>query len=130
MGRPRAPGRPSIVPAMSEPDLLNARTAYDAVAALYAGQFKDTLDDRPVERGLLAAFAEKVRRAPAGPVVDLGCGPGHIAAHLHGLGLPVLVLDEPTAQLDARAEVAFFDRFLELTCGLTTVVISHRFSTV
>jgi ATP-binding cassette, subfamily B, bacterial len=42
----------------------------------------------------------------------------------------VLVLDEPTAQLDARAEVAFFDRFLEITRGLTTVVISHRFSTV
>jgi len=45
-------------------------------------------------------------------------------------GASVLVLDEPTAQLDVRAEVAFFDRFLELTCGLTTVVISHRFSTV
>ena len=45
-------------------------------------------------------------------------------------GAAVLILDEPTAQLDARAEVAFFDRFLELTRGLTTVVISHRFSTV
>jgi len=45
-------------------------------------------------------------------------------------GASVLVLDEPTAQLDVRAEVAFFDRFLELTSGLTTVVISHRFSTV
>jgi ATP-binding cassette, subfamily B, bacterial len=45
-------------------------------------------------------------------------------------GASVLVLDEPTAQLDVRAEVAFFDRFLELTGGLTTVVISHRFSTV
>ena len=45
-------------------------------------------------------------------------------------GSSVLVLDEPTAQLDVRAEVAFFDRFLELTRGLTTVVISHRFSTV
>lgn len=45
-------------------------------------------------------------------------------------GAFVLVLDEPTAQLDARAEVAFFDRFLELTKGLTTVVISHRFFTV
>jgi ATP-binding cassette subfamily B protein len=45
-------------------------------------------------------------------------------------GASVLVLDEPTAQLDVRAEVAFFDRFLELTCGLTTVIISHRFSTV
>jgi ATP-binding cassette subfamily B protein len=47
-----------------------------------------------------------------------------------GAGSTVLVLDEPTAQLDVRAEVAFFDRFLELTSGLTTVVISHRFSTV
>jgi len=45
-------------------------------------------------------------------------------------GASVLVLDEPTAQLDVRAEVAFFDRFLELTQDLTTVVISHRFSTV
>jgi ATP-binding cassette, subfamily B, bacterial len=45
-------------------------------------------------------------------------------------GASVLVLDEPTAQLDVRAEVAFFDRFLELTRGLTTVVVSHRFSTV
>jgi ATP-binding cassette subfamily B protein len=45
-------------------------------------------------------------------------------------GASVLVLDEPTAQLDVRAEVAFFDRFLEITHGLTTVVISHRFSTV
>ncbi len=47
-----------------------------------------------------------------------------------GAGASVLVLDEPTAQLDVRAEVAFFDRFLELTQGLTTVIISHRFSTV
>lgn len=45
-------------------------------------------------------------------------------------GASVLVLDEPTAQLDVRAEVAFFDRFLELTQGLTSVIISHRFSTV
>jgi ATP-binding cassette subfamily B protein len=45
-------------------------------------------------------------------------------------GTGVLVLDEPTAQLDARAEAAFFDQFLELTQGRTTLVISHRFSTV
>ena len=45
-------------------------------------------------------------------------------------GAGVLVLDEPTANLDVRAEAAFFDRFLELTRGLTTVLISHRFSTV
>ncbi|WNF30707.1 ABC transporter ATP-binding protein [Streptomyces sp. C11-1] len=45
-------------------------------------------------------------------------------------GSHLLVLDEPTAQLDVRAEVEFFDRFLTMTKGLTSVVISHRFSTV
>jgi ATP-binding cassette subfamily B protein len=42
----------------------------------------------------------------------------------------VLVLDEPTASLDVRAEAEIFDRFLDLTRSLTTVLISHRFSTV
>ena len=42
----------------------------------------------------------------------------------------MLVLDEPTANLDVRAEAELFDRFLEITRGLTTVLISHRLSTV
>jgi ATP-binding cassette subfamily B protein len=45
-------------------------------------------------------------------------------------GARVLVLDEPTAHLDVRAEADLYDRFLDLTHGLTTLVISHRFSTV
>jgi ATP-binding cassette subfamily B protein len=45
-------------------------------------------------------------------------------------GVQILVLDEPTAWLDAKGEAEFFDRFLDITRGLTTVVISHRFSTV
>ena len=45
-------------------------------------------------------------------------------------GSRVLVLDEPTAHLDVRAEAEFFDRFLELTRGVATILISHRFSTV
>jgi ABC-type multidrug transport system fused ATPase/permease subunit len=45
-------------------------------------------------------------------------------------GARVLVLDEPTAALDVRAEAELYDRFLELTEGLTTILISHRFSTV
>jgi ATP-binding cassette subfamily B protein len=45
-------------------------------------------------------------------------------------GARVLVLDEPTAQLDVRAEADIYDRFLDLTRDLTTIVISHRFSTV
>ncbi len=42
----------------------------------------------------------------------------------------VLVLDEPTAALDARAEFEVFRRFTELTAGRIAVLISHRFSTV
>ena len=45
-------------------------------------------------------------------------------------GARVLVLDEPTANLDVRAEAELFRDFLQLTSGLTTILISHRFSTV
>lgn len=43
---------------------------------------------------------------------------------------PLLVLDEPTAALDARSEYEVFQRFKELSHGKTAVIISHRFSTV
>lgn len=42
----------------------------------------------------------------------------------------VLILDEPTAALDARAEYEVFQRFAELTTGKSAILISHRFSTV
>jgi ATP-binding cassette subfamily B protein len=42
----------------------------------------------------------------------------------------VLILDEPTAALDARAEYEVFLRFSELVAGRMAVLISHRFSTV
>lgn len=45
-------------------------------------------------------------------------------------GAGVLVLDEPTASLDVRGEAELFDRFLDVTQGTTTLLISHRFSTV
>jgi ATP-binding cassette, subfamily B, bacterial len=45
-------------------------------------------------------------------------------------GARVLVLDEPTAQLDARGEAEFYDDFVNLTRGATTIIISHRFSSV
>ena len=52
-------------------------------------------------------------------------------------GASVLALDEPTANLDVRAEAELFDRFLDLTTApdgrpgeLTTLLVSHRFSTV
>ena len=42
----------------------------------------------------------------------------------------LLILDEPTAALDARAEYEVFMRFSELVAGRMAVLISHRFSTV
>ncbi|MFE9772586.1 class I SAM-dependent methyltransferase [Streptomyces sp. NPDC005931] len=78
--------------------LRDTRAAYDAIAADYAERFADGLADLPVERALLAAFAElAAARAPAAsatpPVADLGSGPGHVTARLHRLGLPVFGVD-------------------------------------
>ena len=46
------------------------------------------------------------------------------------LGAGVVLLDEPTAQLDVRGEAEIFDRILAATRQCTTILISHRFSTV
>ncbi len=67
--------------------------------------------------------------------VDLSGGEWQKIALARGLfavrhGAGVLILDEPAANLDARAEARLYERFLSLTEGVTTVVISHRFSTV
>jgi ATP-binding cassette subfamily B protein len=42
----------------------------------------------------------------------------------------VIVLDEPTSSMDAKAEYEIFKKFREMTAGKTTIIISHRFSTV
>ena len=46
------------------------------------------------------------------------------------LGAGVVLLDEPTAQLDVRGEAEIFERLLAATRQCTTILISHRFSTV
>jgi ABC-type transport system involved in cytochrome bd biosynthesis fused ATPase/permease subunit len=46
------------------------------------------------------------------------------------MGAGVVLLDEPTAQLDVRGEAEIFDRILAVTRRCTTILISHRFSTV
>ncbi len=46
------------------------------------------------------------------------------------LGAGLVLLDEPTAQLDVRGEAEIFDRILAATRAVTTILISHRFSTV
>ena len=55
-----------------------------------------------------------------------------IARALFGLrhGARLLIMDEPAASLDPRAEAQLYDTFHELTAGATTVAISHRFATV
>lgn len=79
---------------MTEPSVLrDTKAAYDAVAPLYAELFSNVLETLPMERAMLAAFAELVRAHDAGPVADLGCGPGHVTAHLHGLGLTAFGID-------------------------------------
>jgi len=50
-------------------------------------------------------------------------------AAVHG-DAGLLILDEPTASLDVRAETELFERFLELTRGITTILVSHRLSSV
>ena len=46
------------------------------------------------------------------------------------MGARIVLLDEPTAQLDVRGEAAIFERILAETRTCTTILISHRFSTV
>ena len=100
------------------------------------------------------ALATAVRRAGATPVVDrlpqgletvlsrryaggvdLSGGEWQKIALARALlavegGARVLVLDEPTANLDVRAEAELFDDLLEVAASCTTVLVSHRFSTV
>ncbi len=74
--------------------------AYNDVAALYAELVRDALDHLPLDRAVLAAFAESVRAAGAGPVGDLGCGPGHMTALLRDLGLDAFGVDLSPAMID------------------------------
>ncbi|MFI0788742.1 class I SAM-dependent DNA methyltransferase [Streptomyces lydicus] len=89
---------------MTELDTVRAtREAYDAIAATYAQKFHDFLHDRPLERALLDAFAELVRTSGGG-VADLGCGPGQVTAHLHGLGLDAFGVDASPVMVELARE--------------------------
>lgn len=112
-----------------------------ALGAAHVPRDDDAVRAAADKAGILRAFAHLPdgldtvlnRAYPGG--VDLSGGQWQrvaIARSLYALhaGARVLVLDEPTAALDVRAEVAFFDRFVELTTGVTSLLISHRFSSV
>lgn len=70
--------------------LTDTRISYDTVAASYADRLRDALTEQPFLRSALAWFAET---APAGPVADVGCGPGHVTAHLNKLGVDAFGID-------------------------------------
>ena len=77
---------------MTDSDFLTAtRTFYDAIAEDYADRFRDELAGRPLERAVLALYAELV--GGEGEVADLGCGPGRATGFLASLGLDVHGLD-------------------------------------
>ena len=70
---------------------MSLATTYDAVAEVYAEQFSEELAKKPLDRQLLAELAAAL--AGRGTVADLGCGPGHVAAHLAALGVETLGID-------------------------------------
>ena len=78
----------------------------------------ETMVSREFTGGTQLSGGEWQRLALARALFAVECGAG------------VLILDEPTAAMDVRGEAEVYERFLELTKGVTTIVISHRFSTV
>jgi SAM-dependent methyltransferase len=80
--------------------LEDTRISYDEVAASYADQLRGALDGMPYVRAALALFADMVRRSGDGPVADLGCGSGHVTAHLNELGIKAFGIDLSPAMID------------------------------
>ncbi|MFC4056672.1 class I SAM-dependent DNA methyltransferase [Planomonospora corallina] len=79
---------------MTEPDFLTVtRASYDAMAVSYTEFVDGSLERMPMDRAMLGVFAELVRASGAGPVADVGCGPGRMAAYLHELGVTVSGID-------------------------------------
>lgn len=116
----------NIHPARTAPD------ATDDAAAIWRAAERAGASEvlRSLPRGLATVLS---RQYPDG--VELSGGQWQRIAlarafHAAERGASLLILDEPTAQFDVRAEVAFFDQFIQVIGGITTVIISHRFSTV
>jgi ABC-type multidrug transport system fused ATPase/permease subunit len=109
------PLRDNVAPGGAPDDVIEAALA-DAGASNLAGL--DTVLARGYEGGtdLSGGQWQRIALARALCAVRLGAG--------------VVVLDEPTAQLDVRGEAEIFERVLASTRHATTILISHRFSTV
>lgn len=85
-------------------DWPDIAATYDAVAAEYTAAFRDELSGKPFDRSLLDRFAAAVRGR--GPVLDVGCGPGHVAAYLSRRGLWAAGVDLSPGMLRAAGAVA------------------------
>ena len=107
--------RDNVAPGGAADDVVRAAIADAGAAGL--GEL-DTVLARGYEGGtdLSGGQWQRVALARALCSVQLGAG--------------VVLLDEPTAQLDVRGEAEIFDRILSATRHTTTILISHRFSTV
>lgn len=88
----------------SSTHLSTTADAYDAIATVYAGLPRDDLRSPSLDHAMLTAFAGHVRADGAGPVAELGCGPGPVTALLRDLGLDVLGIDLSPAMIDLARE--------------------------
>ena len=87
-------GQLATILGVTEPSYLSAtRAAYDTVAVDYARLLSTEPPETPLDLAMLTAFAELVQAAGGGQVLDLGCGPGRITAHLRSLGLTAFGID-------------------------------------
>jgi SAM-dependent methyltransferase len=68
----------------SPPSAASTAAGYDLVAAEYARRIYGELEAKPFDRTFLDRFAKSI---PAGEVLDLGCGPGHVGKYLRERGL-------------------------------------------
>jgi SAM-dependent methyltransferase len=76
------------------------RAAYDGIVEVYASMFADRLETKPFARAMLGVFAEHVCGTGNLRAADVGCGPGHLTAMLHELGLDVSGFDLSPAMID------------------------------
>ena len=119
------------------------RYSFSAADNIAVGQIEASSDRERIVRSAEQSLADPViRKLPEGYDQMLGrvFAKGHdlsggewqkiAIARAYMRNAEIIILDEPTAALDARAEAEVFQRFKNLAEGTTAVLISHRFSTV
>ncbi|MEW5739801.1 MAG: ABC transporter ATP-binding protein [Myxococcota bacterium] len=108
---------------VGQPDKLEDRAAVEEAAA--KGGADQVVDALPKKyETMLGGWFEKGHELSGGQWQKLAL------ARAFMRDAEVLILDEPTAAIDAEAEVALFERFKALAKDRTAIIISHRFSTV